>query len=112
MASRPISASGGRRPADTSRPPAKDRRWRAWRQTRWSDRSAPGTESFKQDRSNWESLRRDVDRALEQREASVSKRLASTLAEARMSAGGSDRVPEAYRQSIAKYYESLAKVKK
>ena len=75
-------------------------------------RSAPGTEAFKQDRSNWESLRKDVDKALEQHEAAVSKRIASKLAEAKLSAGGSDRVPEAYRQSIARYYESLAKVKK
>ena len=75
-------------------------------------RSAPGTEAFKQDRSGWESLRKDIDKALEQHEAAVSKRIASKLGEAKLSAGGSDRVPEAYRQSIARYYESLAKVKK
>ncbi len=75
-------------------------------------RSAPGTEAFKQDRSGWESLRKDVTRALEQREAAISRRLASKLAEAKLSAGGSDRVPEEYRQFIAKYYESLAKVKR
>ena len=75
-------------------------------------RSAPGTEAFKQDRSGWESLRKDVTRALEQREAAISRRLASKLAEAKLSAGGSDRVPEEYRQYIAKYYESLAKVKR
>ena len=75
-------------------------------------RSAPGTEAFKQDRSGWESLRKDVDKALEQHEAAISKRIAAKIAEERLSAGGSDRVPEAYRQSIARYYESLAKVKK
>lgn len=75
-------------------------------------RSAPGTEAFKQDRTGWESLRKDVGRALEQHEAAVSRRLAAKIAEAKLSAGGSDRVPEAYRPYIAKYYESLAKVKK
>ena len=29
-----------------------------------------------------------------------------------MSAGGSERVPDSYRRLIARYYESLAKVKK
>jgi hypothetical protein len=75
-------------------------------------RSAPGTESFKQDRGGWESLRRDVDLAMERYEAAVSDRLARTLAEHRLSAGGSDRVPERYRRQVARYYESLAKVKK
>lgn len=75
-------------------------------------RSAPGTEAFKQDRSGWESLRKDVGRALEQHEAAISRRLAAKIADAKLSAGGSERVPEAYRPYIAKYYESLAKVKK
>jgi hypothetical protein len=74
--------------------------------------SAPGTEAFKQDRSGWESLRKDLNRALEQHEAAVSRRLAAKLDEARLSAGGSDRVPEEYRPYIAKYYESLARVKR
>ena len=75
-------------------------------------RSAPGTEAFKQDRSGWESLRKDLNRALEQHDAAVSRRLAGTLGDARLSAGGSERVPEDYRRFIAKYFESLAKVKK
>ncbi|MEO5897382.1 MAG: DUF4175 family protein [Vicinamibacterales bacterium] len=75
-------------------------------------RSAPGTQAFKQDRSQWESLRKDLNRALEQHDAAVSKRLASPRGDARLSAGGSERVPEDYRRFIAKYYESLAKVKK
>jgi hypothetical protein len=72
--------------------------------------SAPGTEAFKQDRSGWESLRKDLDRALEQHDAAVSRRLAGKIAEAKMSAGGSDRVPEEYRRFISRYFESLAKV--
>jgi hypothetical protein len=71
-------------------------------------RSAPGTEAFKQDRSRWQSLRNDVDRALEEHDAAVSKRLAKTLGEDRLNGGGSDRVPEQYRRLVARYYESLA----
>jgi hypothetical protein len=74
-------------------------------------RSAPGTEAFKQDRSNWESLRRNLDSALEQYEATVSDRLARTRRDDRFNTGGSDRVPDAYRELIAKYFESLAKKK-
>jgi hypothetical protein len=74
-------------------------------------RSAPGTEAFKQDRTGWESLRRNLDTALEKYEASVSDRLLRKRPDDRFSAGGSDRVPDAYRQLIAKYFESLAKKK-
>jgi hypothetical protein len=74
-------------------------------------RSAPGTESFKQDRSGWESLRKNLDLALEKYEVSVSDRLARVRAADRFSAGGSERVPDNYRPLIAKYYESLAKAK-
>jgi hypothetical protein len=75
-------------------------------------RSAPGTESFKQDYSGWETLRRDVDLAMERYEASLSDRLIRNAAADRFDAGGSDRVPDGYRQSIARYYQSLAKLKK
>ena len=74
-------------------------------------RSAPGTEAFKQDRTGWESLRTSLDLALEKYEASVSDRLSRARSEQRFSAGGSDRVPDAYGQLIAKYFESLAKKK-
>ena len=73
--------------------------------------SAPGTEAFKQDRSNWDSLRRNVDQALEKYETSVSGRLSRAHTDDRFSAGGSDRVPEAYRRIIARYFESVAKKK-
>jgi uncharacterized protein DUF4175 len=74
-------------------------------------RSAPGTQAFKQDRSDWESLRRNLDSALEKYEASISDRLSRTESKDRFSAGGSDRVPDAYRQLISRYFESLAKKK-
>jgi Domain of unknown function (DUF4175) len=75
-------------------------------------RSAPGTEAFKQDRSGWESLRKNLDTELEKYEASLSDRVARTKSDERLSAGGSDRVPDAYSQLIARYFESLAKKKK
>lgn len=75
-------------------------------------RSAPGTEAFKQDRSGWASLRKEIDRALEARDAEASKRLARSLGDARLSAGGSERVPEKYRTLVARYYEALGKPRK
>jgi len=74
-------------------------------------RSAPGTQAFKQDRSDWESLRRNLDSALEKYEASISDRLSRTESKDRFNAGGSDRVPDAYSQLISRYFESLAKKK-
>jgi hypothetical protein len=70
-----------------------------------------GTEAFKQDFSNWESLRKDVDSALERYEASIVATAARKSLQDRLSAGGSDRVPDAYRRLIARYYESLARKK-
>jgi hypothetical protein len=74
--------------------------------------SSPGNEAFKQDTSNWESLRKDVNLALERHDTAVSQRLARTLAEDRLSAGGSERGAESYDRLIARYYESLARTKK
>ncbi len=70
-----------------------------------------GTEAFKQDFSKWESLRKDVDSALERYEASVIARAARKSQQDRLNAGGSDRVPDDYRRLIARYYESLARKK-
>lgn len=75
-------------------------------------RSAPGTEAFKQDRGGWETLRRDVNRALEEHDAAVSRRLAKALAEDRLAAGGSERVPEQYRRLVSQYFEALARARK
>jgi hypothetical protein len=74
-------------------------------------RSAPGTEAFKQDRSGWESLRKDLDLALEHYEAQLSARLGKARAEDRLSGGGSERVPDRYGRRIARYFESLAKAR-
>ena len=77
----------------------------------WSQ-ADPGTQGFKQDFSGWQSLRKDINLALERTEAAASARLAKQGAQDRLSAGGSDRVPDAYRKLIARYYESLARPKK
>jgi hypothetical protein len=73
----------------------------------WS-RSAPGTEAFKQDYAAWQSLAANVTKALERAEASVAGRLNSAVARDRLRAGGSDRVPDAYRGRVSKYFESIA----
>jgi hypothetical protein len=70
-----------------------------------------GTEAFKQDFSNWTALRKNIDSALDRYEASVIARAAREGVQDRLSAGGSDRVPDDYRQLIARYYESLARKK-
>ena len=72
----------------------------------------PGNQPFKQDYSGWESLRKDVNLALERTEQAVSEKIAGQKTQDRLSAGGSDRVPDAYRRLIARYYESLARLKK
>jgi hypothetical protein len=77
----------------------------------WS-RSAPGTEAFKQDYAAWQSLASDVAKALERAESAVAGRLAGAIAKDRLRAGGSERVPDAYRQRVSKYFESIATKKK
>ena len=76
-------------------------------QHEWS-RSAPGTEAFKQDYAAWQSLASDVARALERAETGVAGRLSTAVAKDRMRAGGSERLPDAYRDRVSKYFESIA----
>ncbi len=76
-------------------------------QHEWS-RAAPGTEAFKQDYAAWQSLAADVAKALERAEASVASRLSTAAAKDRLRAGGSERVPDAYRQRVSTYFESIA----
>jgi hypothetical protein len=80
-------------------------------QHEWS-RSAPGTEAFKQDYAAWQSLAGDVAKALERAEANVAGRLSNAAARDRLRAGGSDRIPDAYRLRVSKYFESIAVIKK
>ena len=86
---------------------------RTWpRRRRTSSADPPLAPSVQQDYSGWDALRREIDLAMERYEASVSDRLIRNAAADRFDAGGSERVPDAYRQSIARYYQSLAKLKK
>ena len=80
-------------------------------QHEWS-RSAPGTEAFKQDYAAWQSLASDVTKALERAETGVAGRLSTATAKDRLRAGGSERVPDAYRDRVSKYFESIAIKKK
>ena len=52
--------------------------------------AAPGTEAFKQDFAKWEDLRRQATQALEQAEASLSKKLQAKQAKDRLAAGSED----------------------
>ena len=79
-------------------------------QHEWSP-TDQGTEAFKQDFSNWESLKQNVESALDRYDASIISRATRKALDDRLSAGGSERVPDAYRALIARYYESLAKKK-
>lgn len=76
-------------------------------QHEWS-RSAPGTEAFKQDYAAWQSLAADVGKALERAEGAVAGRLSGALAKDRLRAGGSERVPDAYKKRVSKYFEAIA----
>ena len=70
-----------------------------------------GTEAFKQDFSKWEALRKEIDTALDRYDQAIVSRAAARAIDDRLNAGGSDKVPEAYRALIARYYESLARKK-
>jgi hypothetical protein len=72
-------------------------------------RNAPGTEAFKQDYAKWDVLRKDVTFALEQAETSLAQRLSAREGRDRLNAGGDDRPPAEYADSVSRYYRSLAK---
>lgn len=71
--------------------------------------SAPGTEAFKQDYARWESLKKDIELALERTELSLSRQLAQETARNRLDRGADDRVPDAWRARVADYFRSLAR---
>ncbi len=74
--------------------------------------SAPGTEAFKQDFSEWNVLRQGVTEALERAEQSLSANLQEREARDRLNAGPDDQAPEAYRQLVEQYFQSLANRRK
>jgi hypothetical protein len=81
--------------------------WASPEEHEWSG-SAPGTEAFKQDYAAWQSLAAGVSQALERAESSSAGRLSAALARDRLRAGGSERVPDAYRRQVSRYFEAIA----
>ena len=70
--------------------------------------SAPGTEAFKQDFSKWESLHKEIALGLERLEAGLSQRVVERAARERLRTGATNRVPDAYRSTVDRYYRALA----
>lgn len=74
--------------------------------------SAPGTESFKQDFSRWESLKQNLLMALERTETRLAGQLRERETRERLNAGGHEGVSDSYREMVDRYYESLASPRK
>ena len=74
----------------------------------WQTGAAPGTEGYKQDFAAWESLRDDLEVALEAYEASRLRDLRAEEIGDRLAVGSSEQMPEAYRRLVERYYRSLA----
>ena len=70
--------------------------------------SAPGTEGFKQDFANWESLRNNLLVALDQTESQLSDELRARENRERLNAGRHDAVADTYKALVDRYYQSLA----
>lgn len=70
--------------------------------------SAPGTEAFKQDFSKWESLKKNLQMAIEQTESRLSDQLRARENRERLNAGRHDAVTDTYRELVDRYYQSLA----
>ena len=87
--------------------PELDRDLEQWAQP-WRSVSAPGTEAFKQDFESWDSLRRNLENALQQFEAERSRELAAGEIRDRLSAGSEEPLPERYRRLVDQYYRALA----
>jgi hypothetical protein len=79
----------------------------AWAE-HWASASAPGSEGFKQDFANWDSLRRNLDTALQRVEDARSRALADADLRDRVTGGREAPVPPRYRQLVDQYYRSLA----
>ena len=74
----------------------------------WQSGPAPGTEAGKQDFSAWESLRADLEVALEVFEAARSRDLREQEIGYRLTVGPSEQLPEQYRRLVERYYRSIA----
>jgi hypothetical protein len=71
-------------------------------------RSAPGTEAFKQDFSQWDELHQDVTLRLERLEATLSRKLLERALRDRLPGGGADDAPGSYDQAVDRYFKALA----
>ena len=87
--------------------PELDQDLDAWAR-HWQTGSAPGIEAFKQDFEIWESLRRNLENALQQFEAEWSRESAAGAPRDELSAGLDEPLPERYRRLVDQYYRSLA----
>jgi hypothetical protein len=76
----------------------------------WQSVSAPGTQASKQDFAQWDSLRRNLENALQQFEVARSRELGVGEIRDRPSAGPDEPLPERYRRLVDDYYRSLALV--
>ena len=74
----------------------------------WQSGPAPGTEAYKQDLAAWESLRDDLQVAVEAFEASRSRDLREEEIGDRLTIGARDQAPEGYRRLVERYYRSIA----
>lgn len=71
-------------------------------------RSAPGTEAWKQDFANWDTLKVQLATALERAEKTAAARLRDQQSRDRLNAGATQSVPEQYRRLVEKYFRALA----
>ncbi len=74
--------------------------------------SAPGTESFKQDFTKWESLKKNLLMALERTESRLASQLRERESRERLNVGGHQGVSDEYREMVDRYYQSLASPRK
>jgi len=74
--------------------------------------SAPGTEAWKQDFTQWEELKKQLEVALEKADTTLASQLREQELKDRLNAGATQAVPEQYRRLVDKYYRALATKKK
>jgi hypothetical protein len=70
--------------------------------------SAPGTEAWKQDRSNWDALKKEIALALERYETTAAAQLAAREARQRLDAGTDVAPPDEWRQDVADYFRAIS----
>ena len=70
--------------------------------------AAPGTEAFKQDYAQWESLHQGVALGLERLEVSLSQQLIDKASKDRLRSGSADQTPPEYADSVDRYFRALA----